>query len=68
VVGVSEVRVALRVPEEAAAAIGMSVDSFDRYVRPSLRLVRLGRMVLVAVAELERWVEENAAITLERPR
>jgi hypothetical protein len=30
--------------------------------------VRLGRMVLVAVAELERWVEENAAITLERPR
>jgi hypothetical protein len=34
VVGVSEVRVALRVPEEAAAAIGMSVDSFDRYVRP----------------------------------
>jgi integrase len=28
--------------EEAAASIGMSLDSFERYVQPSLRMVRLG--------------------------
>ena len=56
-------RIALT-PAEAAAAIGMSVDSFDRHVRPELRLIRRGRLVLVPVAELERWTERNAALTL----
>jgi excisionase family DNA binding protein len=46
--------------EEAAAALGMSVDSFERHVQPTIRLVRLGRMRLVPVHELERWLEENA--------
>jgi hypothetical protein len=46
--------------EEAAAAIGMSLDSFERHVQPTLRLVRLGRMRLVPVAELDRWLSENA--------
>jgi hypothetical protein len=39
---------------EAAAAIGVSVDSFERYVQPELRLVRRGRLRLVPVRELER--------------
>lgn len=51
--------------EEAAAAIGMSLDSFERHVQPTLRLVRLGRMRLVPIAELERWLGENAERTLE---
>jgi hypothetical protein len=34
---------------EAAAAIGCSLDSFERYVQPDLRLVRRGRMRLVPV-------------------
>lgn len=51
--------------EEAAAAIGMSLDSFERHVQPTLRLVRLGRMRLVPVGELERWLEQNAARTLD---
>jgi excisionase family DNA binding protein len=46
--------------EEAAAALGMSLDSFERHVQPSLRLVRLGRIRLVPIRELERWLEENA--------
>jgi hypothetical protein len=50
--------------EEAAAAIGMSLDSFERHVQPTLRLCRLGRMRLVSVRELERWLEENAEPTL----
>jgi hypothetical protein len=52
--------------DEAAAAIGMSVDSFERHVQPSLRMCRLGRMRLVSIRELERWVEENAEYTIER--
>ena len=51
--------------EEAAASLGMSLDSFERHVQPSLRMCRLGRMRLVPVTELERWLDENAQRTLE---
>jgi hypothetical protein len=57
-------RLALRVPAEAAEAIGCSPDFFDEHVRPGLRLVRQGRLVLVSVHELERWLESNSARTL----
>jgi len=50
--------------EEAAAALGMSVDSFERHVQPTIRLVRLGRMRLVPIAEIERWLDEHAERTL----
>jgi excisionase family DNA binding protein len=50
---------------EAAEAIGMSVDSFERYVQPELKIVRVGRMRLIQVRELERWLEKNAAHLLE---
>jgi hypothetical protein len=52
-------RIALTIPE-AAASVGMGPDLFDANVRPRLRLIREGRKVLVPVAELERWAEENA--------
>jgi hypothetical protein len=58
-------RVALRCPDEAAAALGVSPDYFDKHVRHELRLIRRGRLVLVLVSELERWGERNAARTLE---
>jgi hypothetical protein len=58
-------RVALRCPDEAAASLGVSPDFFDRHVRPELRLLRRGRLVLVLVSELERWGEQNAARTLD---
>jgi hypothetical protein len=47
--------------EEAAAALGMSLNSFERHVQPTIRLVRLGRMRLVPGSELERWLGENAS-------
>jgi hypothetical protein len=50
---------------EAAAAIGISLDSFERYVQPELRLVRRSRLRLVAVKELERWLDANGARVLE---
>jgi hypothetical protein len=49
---------------EAAEALSMSVDSFERHVLPELRVIRRGRLVLVAVRELERWLEHSAALTL----
>lgn len=50
--------------QEAAAAIGMSLDHFERHVQRKLRVIRSGRLVLVPVAEIERWAEREAALTL----
>lgn len=44
----------------AAAALGMSVDSFERYVQADVACVRRGRLRLFPVVELERWATENA--------
>jgi hypothetical protein len=52
-------RFALTIPE-AAASIGVGVDYFNENVRPELALIRRGSKRLVPVAELERWVGENA--------
>ena len=49
---------------EAAEALGCSVDFFDEHVLSELRVVRRGRRVFVAVAELERWLDREAARTL----
>jgi excisionase family DNA binding protein len=51
--------------EEAATSVGMSLDSFERHVQPTIRMVRLGRMRRIYVADLERWLEENAERTLD---
>jgi excisionase family DNA binding protein len=47
--------------QEAAAVLGMSVDSFERYVMPHVRAVRKGKLRLFPVEELERWLRENAS-------
>jgi hypothetical protein len=49
--------------QESARSLGMSLDSFERYVQAEIRVVPRGRMRLVPVSELERWSVENA----ERP-
>ena len=46
----------------------MSVDSFERYVQPDLKIVRVGRMRLLQVRELEKWLERSAARVLVKPR
>jgi len=52
---------------EAAAALGVSLDYFEEHVQPDLRLIRRGRKILVAVAELDRWLEQTAERTLPTP-
>jgi hypothetical protein len=59
-------RVTLTRPE-AAAALGMSIDHFDRHVRPTLRVVQTGALNLWPVKELEKWAEREAQMELGRP-
>jgi hypothetical protein len=54
-------RVFLKVPTEAAEACGVSVDYFDKHIRPELKLIRRGRFTFVTVKELERWAEANSS-------
>jgi hypothetical protein len=46
--------------EAAAEAIGVSVESFDRYIRPTLPVVRLGTLRLYPVAALQDWLAAHA--------
>jgi hypothetical protein len=57
-------RLALTKPE-AALALGMSVDSLERYVIPDVKVIRKGKLVLIHVDELARWCRENSERTLE---
>lgn len=45
---------------EAAASLGMSVDTFERKVQPVIKVIPCGQLVLVPPGELERWVRDNA--------
>ena len=49
---------------EAAEALGMSINSFERHVQPELRLVRRGKLRVIPISEIERWLDSNAALTL----
>jgi hypothetical protein len=60
-------RLALR-PHEAAEALGCSRDFFDEHIGPELRWIRRGRIKLVAVTEVQRWLDGAAARTLEGER
>ena len=44
----------------AARALGVSLTFFSEEIQPELRLVRRKSKVMVPVAELERWLAENA--------
>lgn len=60
----TSVRLALR-RGEAAAALGLSDESFDRYVRPHIRVCRLGALRLYPLVELQRFLDDQASSPLE---
>ena len=45
---------------EAAASLGMSINHFERRVQPDLKVILCGQLVLIPMAELERWAHRNA--------
>jgi excisionase family DNA binding protein len=50
-------------PDEAAGVLGVSRDYLDEHVIGELRIVRRGRRILIALAELERWLDQAAGRT-----
>jgi len=58
-VGTREVVLAL-CREDAAKACGVSDETFDRHIRPTLPVVRLGSVRVYPVEHLEAWLRENA--------
>ena len=53
---------------DAAAALDISINSFERHVQPELRVVRRGKLRLFPVEELERWLRENSERVFEDRR
>jgi hypothetical protein len=45
---------------EAAEAIGISVDSFERHVQPSLKCNYIGSKRIYAITDLQAWLDRNA--------
>ncbi len=50
---------------EAARFLSVSDETFDRYVRPHLRVVRLGGVRVYPRADLDAFLEERASSPLE---
>jgi hypothetical protein len=46
--------------KEAAASLGMSLDTFERRVQPVIKLVPCGQLLLVPLSELESWCDDHA--------
>jgi excisionase family DNA binding protein len=46
--------------QEAAEALGISVDHFERHVKADLPVVYSGSLRLYPRADLERWLERQA--------
>lgn len=57
-------QVAVRLPR-AADLLDIKLDTFNRYVRPHLKLLIIGNAPLVTVAELSRWANENSQHVLD---
>lgn len=51
-------RLALNVTE-ACEALGISWPTWREHVMPEVKIVRRGRLKLVAVSELQRWLDAN---------
>jgi hypothetical protein len=53
---------------EAAAALGLSVETFDQHVRPHVPAVRLGGVVIYPVAGLVKWLDREQSVISEEVR
>jgi hypothetical protein len=45
--------------EQACAALSVSWDLWKSSIEPDVKLVRLGRRKLIAVSELQRWLDDH---------
>jgi hypothetical protein len=49
--------------DQAAASLGVSPNTFRRYVLPHVRSIKLGKVRIVPVLELEKWLHLNSHFT-----
>lgn len=56
-------RLALDV-SEACEALGVSWDFWQAHIADDVRIVRRGRRKLIAITELQRWLDEHAERTI----
>jgi hypothetical protein len=45
---------------EAAAALGVSVNTFKEHIRPYVKYVAIGDGMRFPVSELQAWLDQNA--------
>jgi hypothetical protein len=48
----------------ACEALGVSWDTWKANIEPEVRIVRLGRRKLIAVSELQAWLDRRGETTL----
>lgn len=51
--------------DDAARALGVSVDTFERHVKPHVRCVKLGSVRLYPVSSLQAFLDENATSPID---
>lgn len=51
--------------EDCTVALGCGWDFFNEHVAPDLKIVRRGRRKLIAVTELQRWLDEHGERVLD---
>jgi len=54
--------------EEMPDVLGISQDTFHKYVKPFVPIVRCGSLLLYRLADLDRWAEQNSERLLEGGR
>ncbi len=45
--------------EQACAALSVSWDTWKAHIAPDVKIVRIGRRKVIAVSELQRWLDEH---------
>ena len=48
-------------------AAPISLNHFERWVQPELKVVLSGQLALIPVPELERWVQRHARLLVDPP-
>lgn len=51
--------------DDAAGACGVSEETFDKHIRPSLPVVRLGTVRVYPVEDLQVWLREHAVAPVD---
>jgi excisionase family DNA binding protein len=49
--------------EQACAALSVSYETWRQHIEPGMRIVRIGRRKLIAVTEIQRWLDANSETT-----